>query len=48
MALKLSSVLGGTPESWLNMQSAYDLWHACKSVDLTQTKPLNVTTYARN
>lgn len=46
MALRLSSVLGGTPESWLNMQSAYDLWTASKEVDLSKTKPLDVADYA--
>ncbi|MFT5573986.1 MAG: addiction module HigA family antidote [Cryomorphaceae bacterium] len=47
MALRLSSVLGGTPESWLNMQSAYDLWKAGNAVDLSRTKPLDVADYAR-
>ncbi|MDX8407145.1 MAG: HigA family addiction module antitoxin [Mariprofundaceae bacterium] len=28
MALRLAAWLGGTPESWLNMQTAYDLWQA--------------------
>ena len=28
MALKLSVVLGGSPESWLQIQRNYDLWHA--------------------
>ena len=45
MALKLSHVLGGTPESWLNMQSAYNLWNAGKSVDLSNMKPLDVAAY---
>jgi addiction module HigA family antidote len=26
MALRLARLLGGTPESWLNMQRALDLW----------------------
>jgi addiction module HigA family antidote len=26
MALRLARLLGGTPESWLNMQRAVDLW----------------------
>jgi addiction module HigA family antidote len=29
MAIRLSSAVGGTPESWLNMQQAVDLWDAC-------------------
>jgi len=28
MALRLAAWLDNTPESWLNMQVAYDLWHA--------------------
>lgn len=34
MALKLSKVLGRSPESWLLMQDNYDLWQARKGVDL--------------
>lgn len=45
MALRLSTVLGGTPESWLNMQSAHDLWKATKEIDLSGTKPLDVVAY---
>ena len=26
MAVRISKVLGGTPESWLSMQQALDLW----------------------
>lgn len=28
MALRLSGAVGGTPESWLRMQEALDLWEA--------------------
>lgn len=28
MALRLAAALGGTAESWLHMQAAYDLWRA--------------------
>lgn len=34
MALKISVVLGRTPESWLLMQDNYNLWKARKEVDL--------------
>jgi len=34
MALRLSKALGRSPESWLAMQDAYDLWHAKQQVDL--------------
>nr|WP_211233713.1 HigA family addiction module antitoxin [Zooshikella ganghwensis] len=35
MALKLSKVLGRSPESWLLMQDNYDLWQAKQKIDLT-------------
>jgi addiction module HigA family antidote len=35
MALKLSKVLGRSPESWLLMQDNYDLWHARQKIDLS-------------
>ena len=34
MALRLSIALGRSPESWLAMQDAYDLWNTKKSVKL--------------
>lgn len=34
MALKLSKVLGRSPESWLLMQDNYDLCQAKKEIDL--------------
>jgi len=34
MALRLSKVLGRSPESWLAMQAHYDLWQAQQQVDL--------------
>jgi addiction module HigA family antidote len=30
MALRLAAALGGSPESWLTMQAAYDLWHEAR------------------
>lgn len=38
MALRLAKALGRSPESWLAMQDAYDLWHARKEVDLRAVK----------
>ena len=38
MALRLSKALGRSPESWLLMQDAYDLWHARKGIDLRSVK----------
>ncbi|MGB6006816.1 HigA family addiction module antitoxin [Castellaniella sp.] len=34
MALRLSKALGRSPESWLAMQDAHDLWFARQRVDL--------------
>lgn len=28
LAIRLAAALGGSAESWVGMQSAYDLWHA--------------------
>ncbi len=28
MAIRLSKAFGSTPETWLEMQMAYELWHA--------------------
>jgi len=33
MAIRLSKGFGGTPESWLKQQVAYDLWKAQKDAD---------------
>ncbi|UUY10474.1 HigA family addiction module antitoxin [Pseudomonas sp. J452] len=40
MALRLSVALGRSPESWLAMQDAYDLWNARQNVDLQQVGKL--------
>jgi antitoxin HigA-1 len=42
MALRLSKALGRTPESWLAMQDAHDLWHARKHLDLRRVKRLKL------
>jgi len=31
MAIRLAAALGGAAESWLRMQTAYDLWQASKN-----------------
>jgi addiction module HigA family antidote len=43
MALRLSKALGRSPESWLAMQSSYDLWHARKSVKLSDVGKIKLT-----
>lgn len=42
MALRLSKALGRTPESWLAMQDAHDLWVARQSVDLERVSKLEL------
>jgi addiction module HigA family antidote len=44
MALRLSKTLGRSPESWLTMQSNYDLWHARRRVSLTDVEELGLNT----
>jgi len=34
--LKLSKVLGRSPESWLLMQDNFDLWQARQEIDLNK------------
>lgn len=40
MALKLSKALGRSPESWLHMQDAHDLWVARQHVDLDRVRSI--------
>lgn len=40
MALRLSKALGRSPESWLAMQDAHDLWLARQHVDLQNVDEL--------
>jgi addiction module HigA family antidote len=48
VALRLSKALGRTPESWLAMQDAYDLWQARKHVNLRRVKPVKWETDAKS
>ena len=41
MALRLAAAVGGSAESWLQMQSAYDLWQALKK-RRPKIKPLDL------
>jgi len=43
MALRLSKALGRSPESWLAMQYAYDLWKAKRHVDLQRVRKIKPT-----
>lgn len=42
MALRLSKALGRSPESWLSMQDAYDLWHAKKNIELSSVQKIQI------
>jgi addiction module HigA family antidote len=33
MAIRLSKAFGSSPETWLGMQTAYDLWQARRRLD---------------
>ena len=35
MAVKLGKFCGNGPRLWINMQAAYDLWHAQQNVDVS-------------
>lgn len=43
MALRLSKALGRSPESWLAMQSNFDLWNAKRTVKLEGIGKLELT-----
>lgn len=44
MSLRLSKVLGRSPESWLTMQDMHDLWKVRKTVNLDGIHPLDFET----
>ena len=39
-AVRLAAAVGGSPRMWLNMQSAFDLWHAERRVDVSSIPSL--------
>ncbi|WP_235039522.1 HigA family addiction module antitoxin [Vreelandella profundi] len=41
MSLRLSKVVGRSPESWLAMQDMYDLWVARSTLNLDDIHPLD-------
>ena len=41
MAIRISKVLGGSAQSWLNMQTNFDLYHAEKKVKLNKLEKLD-------
>lgn len=38
MAIRLAKAFGSSPETWLGLQTAYDLWHAQKRADKFKVK----------
>ncbi|EJM7589443.1 HigA family addiction module antitoxin [Citrobacter freundii] len=42
MAIKLSVVIGSSPEMWLNLQTTWSLAEAQKSVDISRLRKLAV------
>lgn len=42
MAVRLGLLFDQSPASWLNMQTAYDLWHAEREFDKAKVKPLKI------
>lgn len=40
IAIRLGHYFGNGPKIWLNMQTAHDIWHAERAVDLSKVKPL--------
>ena len=38
MAIRLSKAFGASPEAWLGMQMAYDLWQARPRMDAVQIR----------
>ena len=46
MSLRLSQAFGSTPETWLGMQTAYDLWQArdcAKQINVERFAAANTT-----
>ena len=43
MAIRLSIVLGRSPESWMKMQEIHDLWHAENTLDVSRLTPITAT-----
>jgi addiction module HigA family antidote len=39
-AVKLAAAFGGGAQVWLNMQAAYDLWHAERRIDVSDIPPM--------
>src|ERR1700709_2363941 len=42
VAVRIAKAFGGSAESWLRMQAAYDAWHAEREVDVSKIPVLEV------
>ena len=42
MAIRLSKAFGSTPETWLGMQMAYDLWQARERAESIQVERFEI------
>lgn len=40
MAVRIGKLVGNGPTVWINMQTAYDLWHAVRDVDTSKIPTL--------
>jgi addiction module HigA family antidote len=40
VAVRLGKLCGNGPRLWVNMQAAYDLWHAERNVDVSKIPTL--------
>ena len=47
MAIRLSKAFGSTPEIWLGMQMAYDLWQARECAEAISVEKFEITLSAR-
>jgi addiction module HigA family antidote len=43
MAIRLSKGFGSSPETWLGLQMAYDLWQARERMEHTKIREFNPT-----
>src|SRR6476469_3530184 len=39
-AVRLGAAFGNSPRFWVNMQAAYDLWHAERQIDVSEIPPI--------
>ncbi|ETS29540.1 addiction module antidote protein, HigA family [Photorhabdus temperata] len=42
MALKLSAVIGSSPQVWMGMQVDYDLWQVKRHIDVSHLHRLQI------